>query len=80
MLPPRLDGLRATLWVAQHEVELLLHVGPRGHGPVMVELNDRPLPFERGANPYRTGAAEVPMQALRSALRDGVNRLRVRVG
>jgi 1,2-beta-oligoglucan phosphorylase len=80
VLPPRLHGLRATLMVAQHEVELLLHVGARGHGPVNVELNDRPLAFTRGANPYRTGAAEVPMPALHSALRDGVNRLLVRLG
>jgi 1,2-beta-oligoglucan phosphorylase len=75
VLPSRLDGLRATLMVAQHEVELLLHVGPRGHGPLQVELNDNTLPFTRGANPYRTGAAEVPMQAVRSAMRDGINRL-----
>jgi 1,2-beta-oligoglucan phosphorylase len=80
VLPSKLDGLHATLTVAQHEVELLLHVGPRGHGPLTIELNNRPLPFTRGANPYRTGAAEVPMQALRSALRDGVNRLVVRLG
>jgi 1,2-beta-oligoglucan phosphorylase len=80
VLPSRLDGLRATLTVAQHEVELLLHVGPRGHGPLTIHLNDRPLPFTRGANPYRTGAAEVSMQALRSALHDGVNRLVVRLG
>jgi 1,2-beta-oligoglucan phosphorylase len=80
VLPTRLDGLRATLTVAQHEVELLLHVGPRGHGPVQVKLNDRPLPFTRGANPYRTGAAEVPMEAVRAVLQAGVNRLVVRLG
>jgi cellobiose phosphorylase len=80
VMPSRLDGLRATLTVAQHEVELLLHVGPRGHGPLRVDLNDRPLPFTRGANPYRTGAAAVPMQALRAALQAGVNRLVVRLG
>jgi 1,2-beta-oligoglucan phosphorylase len=80
VLPQRLDGLRATLTVAQHDVELLLHVGPRGHGPVHLELNDRPLPFTRGANPHRTGGAEVPMDALRAALQAGVNRLVVRLG
>jgi 1,2-beta-oligoglucan phosphorylase len=80
VLPARLDGLCATLAIAQHEVELLLHVGPRGHGPVQVELNDRPLSFTRGPNPYRLGAAEVPMPALRSALRDGLNRLRIQLG
>ncbi len=80
VMPSRLDGLRAMLTVAQHEVQLLLHVGPRGHGPLQVDLNDHPLPFTRGANPYRTGAAEVPMQAVRAALQAGVNRLVVRLG
>jgi 1,2-beta-oligoglucan phosphorylase len=80
VLPSRLDGLRSTLTVAQHEVDLLLQVGPRGHGPLQMDLNDRPLPFTRGANPYRTGAAEVPMESLRAALQAGVNRLVVRLG
>jgi 1,2-beta-oligoglucan phosphorylase len=80
VLPTRLDGLRATLTVAQHPVDLLLQVGPRGHGPLRVELNDRELPFTRGANPYRTGAAEVSMAAMRAALQPGVNRLLVRLG
>ncbi len=80
VLPSRLDGLRATLTLAQHEVELLLRVGPRGHGPQRVDLNDRPLPFTRAVNPYRTGAAEVPMAAVRAAMRAGLNRLVVRLG
>jgi 1,2-beta-oligoglucan phosphorylase len=80
VLPTRLDGLRATLTVAQHEVELLIHAGPRGHGPVQIDLNDRPLPFTRGANAYRAGAAEVSMQKVRAALQTGVNRLVVRLG
>ncbi len=80
VLPQRLDGLRATLAIAQHEVEMLLHVGPRGHGPLRIELNDRELPFARGTNPYRTGAAEVPMAALRAALHAGSNRMVVRLG
>jgi cellobiose phosphorylase len=80
VLPSRLDGLRATLTVAQQQMELLLRVGPRGHGPVQVDLNDRRLPYTRGANPYRTGAAEVAMEAVRAALQAGVNRLVVRLG
>lgn len=80
VLPTRLDGLRATLMVAQHQVELLLHVGPQGHGPVQLHLNDHPLRFMRGANPYRTGAAEVSMAAFRAALKAGVNRLVIRLG
>ena len=80
VLPSRLDGLRATLTVAQQQTELLLQVGPRGHGPLQVDLNGRPLPYTRGANPYRIGAAEVPMDAVRAALQAGVNRFVVRTG
>jgi cellobiose phosphorylase len=80
VLPARLDGLRATLTVAQHEVELTVQVGLRGHGAEQVTLNDCALPFTRGANPYRTGAAEVTMQAVHAALRPGSNQLLVRVG
>jgi 1,2-beta-oligoglucan phosphorylase len=80
VLPLRLDGLRATLTIAQREVELLLHTGPKGHGPQHVELNGQSLAFTRGTNPYRTGAAEVPMQNVQSVLRPGTNRLTVRLG
>jgi hypothetical protein len=45
-----------------------------------VNLNGADLPFSRGANPYRAGAAEVPMAAVRERLVEGVNRLVVRIG
>jgi 1,2-beta-oligoglucan phosphorylase len=80
VLPPRLDGLRATLTIPQHDVELLLRAGLQGHGPQRVELNGRAIAFARGRNPYRTGAAEVPMQNVQSALRPGTNRLTVELG
>jgi cellobiose phosphorylase len=80
VLPPRLDGLRATLMVADHELVLHLHTGPKGHGPQQVELNGHTLAFTRGANPYRTGAAEVSMRIVQSALQSGTNRLTVRLG
>jgi 1,2-beta-oligoglucan phosphorylase len=80
VLPQRLDGLRAKLTIAQHDVELLLRTGAQGHGPQRVELNGHALTFMRGSNPYRTGAAEVPMQTVQSALRPGVNRLTVELG
>jgi cellobiose phosphorylase len=79
VVPQRLDGLRATIVVAQHEIELLLQAGPLGHGPRQLQLNGSPLPFTRGSNPYRVGAAEVPMDALRAALRDGTNTLTVQL-
>jgi 1,2-beta-oligoglucan phosphorylase len=80
VLPTRLDGLRATLTIAQHEVELILHPGPHGHGPQHVDLNGHTLAFTRGSNPYRTGAAEVPMHNVQSVLQPTGNRLTVRLG
>ena len=51
-----------------------------GCGPTAVSLNGADLPFSRGANPYRMGAAEVPMEAVLARLIEGVNRLRIQVG
>jgi hypothetical protein len=45
-----------------------------------VNLNGADLPFSRGANPYRMGASEVPMEAVLAKLIEGVNRLRIQVG
>ena len=59
MLAPSLDGLRARLQVAGHEIELHYRVGPAGCGPTWLELDGQTLPFRRGSNPYRIGAAEV---------------------
>jgi hypothetical protein len=49
-------------------------------GPTAVNLNGTDLPFSRGANPYRIGATEVPMEAVLARLMDGVNRLCIQVG
>lgn len=81
VLPARLDGLRADVSMAGVAAEMTLRVGPRGHGVRRVELNGQPLAFERGRNPYRLGAAEVPMERVRAALRaPGGNRLVVELG
>jgi cellobiose phosphorylase len=80
VIPRSLDGLRVELELAGHAVEVVYQVGERGGGPAAVNLNGADLPFTRGANPYRTGAAEVPMAAVRERLTEGVNRLAVRIG
>ena len=61
------------------------HPGTQGCGPVWLELDGVPLPFTRGANPYRCGAAEIDREALRLRLAvppaDGVmHRLAVHLG
>ena len=80
VLPVALDGLRARIEIGGRPVDVTYRVGKRGFGPTDLVLNGDSLGFERGANPYRTGAAELPMAAFVGRLGDGDNTLTVRVG
>jgi len=80
VIPVSLDGLQAELEIAGRACEVIYRIAGAGCGPTAVNLNGADLPFSRGANPYRVGAAEVPMEAIRARLLDGVNRLRIQVG
>jgi len=80
VLPRSLDGLRARLELAGRDVELVYRTGALGCGPTSLALNGRPLPFEREHNPYRTGGADVSMEALRERLGEGRNQLVVDLG
>ena len=64
VLPRALDGLRARIEVGGVPLEVVYRVGARGHGPTALALDGRALAFEREANPYRTGGAEIPISAL----------------
>jgi len=80
VIPASLDGLRARVEIGGRGVEVSYRIGPAGCGPRRVNLNGADLPFARAANPYRTGAAEVPMDRVREHLRDGANRMTVQMG
>jgi cellobiose phosphorylase len=80
VIPSRLDGLRAELQLVGHSFEVTYQIGSAGCGAVAVQLNGVELDFDRGHSPYRTGAAEIPLDALRAALRPGTNRLRIELG
>ena len=58
-------------------VEIHYRVGARGHGPRALTLDGKDLPFEREANPWRTGGAVVAMDALRAGLGGGPHVLTV---
>ena len=80
-IPPSLDGLRVELEMAGHSFEVTYHVGSAGCGPIKREAEwCRALHFTRGENPYRTGAAEVPMAMVLNRLTDGMNRLSIELG
>ena len=66
VMPSALDGLRVRLPLAGRMLEIVYRLGATGCGPTRLELNGIDLPFKRGANPYRVGAAEVPMATLRA--------------
>jgi cellobiose phosphorylase len=80
VIPASLDGLRAELEIAGRACEVTYRIDGTGCGPTAVNLNGADLTFSRGANLYRMGAAEVPMEAVLAKLIDGVNRLRIQVG
>lgn len=80
VMPKALDGLRATLTLAGHQFEITYRIEKHGFGPTKVLLNDAELAFTRGSNPYRTGAAKIPMSAVQAGLTEGVNRLTVWLG
>lgn len=80
MLPAALDGLQAELRLDGQALEVTYRIRARGWGPTALTLNGVPLAFERGASPYRTGAAEIPIGTFRAGLTTGINRLGVELG
>ena len=80
VMPTGLDGLEAALELDGRALEVTYRVGAAGCGPTAVTLNEVPLDFLRGASPYRTGAAEIPLGVFRAGSIPGVNRLGVELG
>jgi cellobiose phosphorylase len=80
VIPRDLDGLRAEIELDRHAVEVTYHIAGSGCGPTAVTLNGAALDFERAASPYRTGAAEIPLEAFRAGLTAGVNRIDIEIG
>ena len=80
VIPVSLDGLRVEMELVGHSFEITYRISGSGCGPAAIILNGVNLFFSRGENPYRIGAAKVPMTAIRERLIDGVNRLIIQVG
>lgn len=80
VIPAALDGLRVTTTLLGRPIDVSYSVGERGCGVTAIKLNGRKLAFEREHNPYREGAARVPIQAVTDALQAKKNRLEIAVG
>ncbi len=79
VIPKALDGLSARMELAGKPVTVVYRVVATGYGPTALILNGTALPFEREANPYRTGGAAVSMEALGRLLTGGANTLEVQL-
>ena len=80
VIPSALDGLRVTTTLLGRPIDVSYSVGARGCGVTTIKLNGRKLAFEREHNPYREGAARVPIKAVTDALQAKKNRLEINVG
>ena len=80
VIPRSLDGLRVEMEIGKIPVEILYRVHERGCGPTSVEVNGQKLSFQREANPYRPGGAEIQMKKVQERLSDTGNRLTVLLG
>ena len=80
VIPSSLDGLEAELQLDGQVLEVSYRVRGAGSGPTAVTLNGTPVDFLRGPSPYRTGAAEVPLDRFRAGLIAGINRLGIALG
>jgi 1,2-beta-oligoglucan phosphorylase len=80
VIPQSLDGLRVEMAWGGALMEVTYRIEGAGCGPSAINLNGADLPYSRGTNPYRTGAAQIPMAAVLERLTVGTNRLTVRIG
>jgi 1,2-beta-oligoglucan phosphorylase len=80
VIPCALDGLRIRTRCQGHPLDIAYTVGAAGCGVTQVLLNDRSLPFDVQANPYRRGAALVDRSLFGAGLRPQGNRLEVHLG
>lgn len=80
VIPPSLNGLRVEIDLLGRRFEVSYEIGRAGCGPVAARLDGGDLPFLRRENPYRVGAAAIPIDALLGRVVDGVNRLTVTLG
>ena len=75
VMPPALNGLIAKPQLFERPVEVIYQIGNRGCGTVSITLNGADLPFTRDPNPYRPGAARIPLDAITALLTENDNRL-----
>ncbi|MGA9476554.1 MAG: hypothetical protein WBV21_02170, partial [Desulfobacterales bacterium] len=77
VIPKVLSGLQVEMKLGGISFDVTYHIEGSGCGTKVLRLNGGELPFRREENPYRIGAARVPMAAVRERLTTGANQLAV---
>jgi cellobiose phosphorylase len=77
VIPKGFNGLRVEMKLDGIPFDVTYHIKGSGCGAKVLRLNGGELPFRRDENPYRIGAARVPMAAVRERLTAGANQLAV---
>ena len=80
VMPRALTGLRVETSLLGRPLSIVYDVGSNGCGVGSLELNGKPLAFDREANFYRTGAARVGRSAFAARLSAEENILRITLG
>lgn len=68
VLPAALDGMRVSVVLRQHEIEIVYRVRGTGCGVTALHHDGQPLAFTADPNPYRRGAARVSLRDVDAAL------------
>ena len=77
VLPASLDGLVVQLPLYGRAVRVSYRVGPLGHGPLAVLLDDAPLALQPGHNRYRRPGVWLDADLLRARLAAGARCLHI---
>jgi 1,2-beta-oligoglucan phosphorylase len=80
VMPAALNGLKASMSLLDHDVEVTYQVSPPGYGVSSATINGQQLTLSHDANPYRRGAARTPMGEFARHLRPGRNLVTIALG
>ncbi|MCP5534393.1 MAG: hypothetical protein H7A48_14580 [Akkermansiaceae bacterium] len=80
VIPPSLDGLEATLRIGGKPVAVLYRIGPKGCGPVSVNLNGEDLDFVHEANPYRAAGVRISRETIDRVMTGSGDRFTIWLG
>ena len=75
VIPPELDGLKVHLSLNGKAIDVIYRIKETGRGTLSADLNGVQLDFIRENNPYRPGAARIPMESWSRHLKESGNQL-----